>query len=393
MRILTVLTYYRPHTSGLTIYAERLARALVFKGHEVTILTSQFAADQPRHSLEHGVRVVRVPVAFRLGKGVLMPRFPWTAFRLMDEHDIVHLHLPQLDGAAVALLARLKRKPVVSTYHCDLNLPAGLGNRMTGMVMRWANNTAGRCSHRVAAYTDDFAEHSPFLRRFRSKRRIILPPVELPTSPPATMAAVASANNPDNRRPVIGMATRFATEKGIEVLLAALPRVLKQFPQALVWFAGQHEGVWGEEKYRARLNKQIEKFQQAGAWKFLGTLPPEQLAAFYSCLDVLVVPSLNLTETFGLVQIEAMLHGTPVIASNLPGVRQPVQMSGMGMVIPIGDAESLANAIGEVCNQPKSNYSSHLDLAKEFSPQTNAERYIHIYRELTDKQPAVAAIQ
>ena len=62
MRILTVLTYYRPHTSGLTIYAERLAKALAKRGHQVTVLTSQFDKSTPLEEEQDGVRIRRVPV-------------------------------------------------------------------------------------------------------------------------------------------------------------------------------------------------------------------------------------------------------------------------------------------------------------------------------------------
>lgn len=61
MKILQVLTYYRPHISGLTIYVERLSKALVAQGHEVTVLTSQAEKDWPREEMRDGVRVVRVP--------------------------------------------------------------------------------------------------------------------------------------------------------------------------------------------------------------------------------------------------------------------------------------------------------------------------------------------
>ncbi|MGZ6347894.1 MAG: glycosyltransferase, partial [Anaerolineales bacterium] len=70
MRILTVLTYYRPHTSGLTIYAERLARAFAKKGHQVTVMTTQYDKSLPLEEMMDGVRVVRVPVALRISKGV-----------------------------------------------------------------------------------------------------------------------------------------------------------------------------------------------------------------------------------------------------------------------------------------------------------------------------------
>jgi len=65
MKILTVLTYYRPHTSGLTIYVERLARTLVKRGHQVTVLTSQYEPQLAPEEFIDGVRIVRAPVLLR----------------------------------------------------------------------------------------------------------------------------------------------------------------------------------------------------------------------------------------------------------------------------------------------------------------------------------------
>ena len=76
MKILFILTYYRPHVSGLTIYVERLAKVLAERGHTVTVLTSHYTKDLPNEEQMDGVRVVRVPVAFRFNKGVVMPAFP-----------------------------------------------------------------------------------------------------------------------------------------------------------------------------------------------------------------------------------------------------------------------------------------------------------------------------
>ncbi|MBX3004018.1 MAG: glycosyltransferase, partial [Anaerolineales bacterium] len=102
MRILTVLTYYRPHTSGLTIYAERLAKALVQRGHEVTVLTSQFEKDLPLEEMQDGVRIRRVPVALRISKGVIMPSLGRLAWQETRKHDALLLHLPQFDAAGLA---------------------------------------------------------------------------------------------------------------------------------------------------------------------------------------------------------------------------------------------------------------------------------------------------
>jgi len=385
MRILTVLTYYRPHTSGLTIYVERLSRALAQRGHQVTVLTSQFEKSLLREETCNGVRILRAPVLFRVSKGVIMPTFGLLAWKLALQHDVIHLHLPQFDAAGVALRGRILRKPTVITYHCDLLLPRGWFNRVVNHVVLLMNNLAGLFTHCITAYTEDFARHSPYLQRFADKVRVILPPVELPPADPERVAAFLAEHNPQGKRPVIGMATRFASEKGVEILLDALPTVLERLPDATVLYAGQYQDVLGEEAYFDRLYPRIQEYQARGQWKFLGVLDPVEMASFYPNLDMLVVPSLNSTETFGLVQIEAMLHGVPTVASDLPGVRQPPQMTGMGEVIPIGDAGALAEAIICIASHPERYTGDPEAVARTFDPQTNAAAYENLYQELMDE--------
>lgn len=378
MRILVVLTYYRPHTSGLTIYAERLARGLAARGHQVTVLTSRFDRSCALDTLEDGVRVVRAPVLFRVSKGVIMPTFGWLATRLVREHDVISLHLPQFDAAGVAARGRLMSKPSVLTYHCDLKLPPGLFNLAVNQVVHGMNRLAGLLADRVVAYTQDFADHSPFLRTFHRKIEVIPPPVELPEVGPGPVAAFAKMHNLDGARPVIGMAARLAAEKGVEVLLNALPRVLEVYPGARVFFAGQYRDVLGEDAYVRRLEPLLRQHEER--WQFLGVLNPLQMAAFYPNLDVVVVPSLNSTETFGLVQVEAMLCGVPSVASELPGVRQPVLQTGMGEVVPVGDSGALASAILRVVN--KENQQKYIRPQHEVSTRFSTERTVAGYEAL-----------
>jgi glycosyltransferase involved in cell wall biosynthesis len=383
MRILFVLTYYRPHVSGLTIYVERLARELARRGHAVTVLTSQYEKQLPRQETVDGVHVVRAPVLLRVSKGVIMPTFGLLATQLVRQHDVISLHLPQFDAAGVALRGRLLKKPTTLTYHCDLRLPPSLFNRVVNQVVHVMNDLAGRLADTVVAYTQDFADHSPFLTRFAHKVRVIPPPVEVPATTPDAVQAFAERFNLDSHR-VIGFVARLATEKGVEILLHALPRVLEVYPQTRVLFAGQYQNVLGEEAYARRLEPLLR--QHADRWDFLGVLSSEELAAFYPNCDLVVLPSLNSTETFGLVQVEAMLCGTPSIASNLPGVRQPVIQTGMGRVVPIGDAEGLAEAIIEVLRDRSAYVRPRQEIAGRFSTARTADGYEALFEELLQEK-------
>jgi len=382
MKILAVLTYYRPHTSGLTIYAERLARAFVKRGHQVTVMTTQYDPSLALAEIMDGVKVIRVPVVARVSKGVLAPTFGFVATKLVAQHDVVQLHLPQFDAPGVALRARLFGKPVVLTYHCDLLLPRTWFNRFVNLVVDFQNNTAGLLANQIVTYTRDYADASPYLSRFASKLTPILPPVELPAPLPEAVAAFAREHRVDERKPVIGMAARLAAEKGVEVLLDALPIILKKYPKAQVLFAGTHQNVMGEQAYSDRLMPRIREYEIKEHWTFLGNLDPVQMAAFYPNLDVLTVPSLNSTEAFGLVQIEAMLNGVPCVPSALPGVRRPVQMHNMGIVSEIGNANSLADALLKVLDEPEKYRGDVAALKRIYNPDAVAQEYEKLFEKI-----------
>jgi glycosyltransferase involved in cell wall biosynthesis len=386
MRILIVLTYYRPHTSGLTIYAERLARAFAKRGHQVTMMTTRYEKSLPREEMMDGVRVIRVPVALRISKGVIAPTFGLVATRLVARNDVIQLHLPQFDAPGVALRARLFGKPVILTYHCDLLLPPGIFNRFVNLVVQIQNNLAALLADHLVTYTQDYADNSAYLSRYRRKLTPLLPPVVIPPAEPGDVETFAGTYQTRQRHPVIGMVTRFAAEKGVEVLLDALPVVLEKYPQAQVLFAGQYQNVMGEQAYADRLMPRIEKYDEMGCWKFLGNLSQKQLAAFYPNMDVLVVPSLNSTEAFGLVQVEAMMNNVPCVASALPGVRRPVQMHNMGKVVPIGDSAALAEALLAIFAEKEKYRCDTAALARKYDPDTVADEYEKLFEQLLNKK-------
>jgi glycosyltransferase involved in cell wall biosynthesis len=379
MKILVALTYYRPHISGLTIYVERAARALAARGHEVLVLTSRYDRRLPLEEVRDGVRIRRVPVLMRVSKGVIMPTIGWWATRLARWADVLWLHLPQFDAAGIALRGRLFRKPVVLTYHCDVTLPPGWLNRVANQVVHLMDHLAARLADVIVSYTEDYARHSPYLSRYLAKVRVIPPPVEIPVPDPERVAAFRARWGLEGQV-VIGMAARLAAEKGVEYLLEALPHILAVYPNARVLFAGPYRNVLGEEAYARRLAPLFERYRDH--WTFVGVLEPEEMAAFYASCDVVVLPSWNATESFGLVQVEAMLCGTPVVASDLPGVRVPTQTTGMGLTFPPRDSRALARAILRVLAERPAFCRPREWVAQHYNTERTAAAYEALFEEL-----------
>jgi glycosyltransferase involved in cell wall biosynthesis len=341
------------------------------------VLTSRFSNRLPFRELRDGVQIVRPHVVMHISKGVVMPSMALWGARLARQSDVVHLHLPQLDAAPIALACRLMGIPLVATYHCDMLLPAGLVNSLANGASNLANHIAGRLAKLLVHNTRDYAESSVFLKHYLSKVHPILPPVEVAPAAEADFAALRdrAAIQPGQR--IIGMAGRLATEKGAEYLAEALPRVLQKHPTVRVLYAGEYQNVFGEQPYAQRLAPIIE---QLGAhWIFLGSLTDAQQTAFYRLCEVTVLPSINSTESYGLVQVESMACGTPVIASDLPGMRVPVQMTGMGRLFPPADAPALAEALIDILDHPEQYHSRADDLIQRSTPDYVAVEYEKVF--------------
>jgi glycosyltransferase involved in cell wall biosynthesis len=372
MRILIALTYYRPHVSGLTIYAERLARGLARRGHAVSVLTSRFAPGlAPRETVD-GVEIVRVPIATKLSKGVIMPRFAAYAADCIGRCDVVNIHMPQFEAALLAGLGRLARRGVVLTYQCDLRLPHGALNRIVEASLRPLNRLAAAAAHALVTTSEDYARHSPYLSRYARKLHAIAPPVDLP-EPSAVETERLVARWQLDRGVRIGFAARFAAEKGVEYLLRALPAVLEALPDARVVFTGAYKDTVGEEEYWQQLAPLLERYRDRLV--FLDLLPAAAMPSFYALCDVVAVTSLNSTEAFGMVQVEAMLCGTPVVATDLPGVREPVHRTGMGRIVAARDPAALGAALIEVVRQRSHYVRPRAEVAAAFDLERSLTEY------------------
>ena len=224
-------------------------------------------------------------------------------------------------------------------------------------------------------HTADNAANSLLLRTFHRKVKVIPPPVEVASVLPNEVREFTKRWSLGDRQ-VIGMASRFAAEKGVEILLGALPIVLEAFPDAVVLFAGEHLDVVGESGYQHKLAPMLRVHPR---WIDVGYLTEEELACFYASCSLTVLPSLNTTEAFGMVQVEGMLCGAPAVVSDLPGVRVPVQQTGMGLIVPVGDERALARAIIRVLEDRESFVRPRAVIEAQFSTEATVTAYERLY--------------
>ncbi len=376
LKILICMLYYFPHRTGMQLYIQRVSEALVARGHQVTILTAKHRPELAAEETINGVRVVRLwapPIP--ISRGMIMPEYPLTAARLIAEHDIVSIHSPMLESALVVALADLLGKKVVITHHGDLILPQGLMNRViqTGMfaLYRFAASRAAS----IVGYSQDYADHSYYLLPFRDKVSVIYPPVHMP-APNPQRAEELRAEWSHQGGPVIGFAGRFVEEKRPDLLIRSLDIINQKYPNARIVFAGEYnikyENTW------EHLQPVVRKYKDQLI--FLGMLDDMQVMAdFFAACDVLALTSDS--ECFALVQVEAMLSGTPVVMTNTPGGRVPVQVTGMGRLVPPGDVEAIGAAVVDIIEHPETYRRSREQITEIFSFEETVNRYEHIFRE------------
>lgn len=377
LRVLTVLTYYDPHWTGLTAFAKRIAEGLVDGGAEVTVLTSRYDPALLGREVIAGVDVHRLRTAGRVSRTMLMPGFPGALWRLVRDHDVVHLHSPMAEAGLVRWACRAARRPLVVTHQGDVVMPSGPFNQAVQRVMRRTLAATFRAADRVVTHNEDYVASS--LTAVAGERALaIAPPVVFPAALPGAAADLRRRLGIGDR-PVVGFAGRWVEEKGFDVLLRAAPRVLAQRPDAVFAFAGERAVAY--ERFSERCAPLVDvlgtSFIDLGLLRDRG-----ELAAFYAAADVFVLPSR--TDCHASVQLEALLCGTPVVATDIPGARSVIRATGAGVLAPPEDPAALADAILDVLDDPDAFAEPVADIPARYESTVAVKRYRELLDEVVD---------
>ncbi|TVY09777.1 glycosyltransferase family 4 protein [Paenibacillus cremeus] len=368
MKILIVLNYYWPYISGLSECARSLAEELA-KDHEVTILTAKHNKELNDKEIINGVHIIRSSILTKISKGYISSDFIKKFINLQKNSDIINLHLPMMEAGLLSYLTN--RKKLIVTYQCDVNLSKSVLNKLIIAFMDLSSLLSFSRARSIVVSSLDYARNSRILPKFSEKW------VEIhPTSP--FYAKIETKNHMDvnNRSIAIGFCGRIVEEKGIDVLLKAAPQIKQLLPNVEFIIAGDYKSVAGGSVY--------DKLKNEIGWdetyvKFVGRLDENDLINFYKSIDVFVLPSINSLEAFGMVQVEAMLSGTPVVASNLPGVREIVNKTGMGKIVEPGDVLSLIDGIIQVINHKSDYVKENIQIEKFFGVSSAIKKYNTIF--------------
>ncbi len=334
MRILHLYKAYPPIKGGIENTVELLAESQVAAGHDVTVLVSA-GGWRPRVENLSGVRVVREPRLVELASTPLSPTLP---IRLLTERpDIAHVHSP-FPPAEVANLLFGQARRTVLTYHSDVVRQQHILRFYAPMLRR----VLGRAD-RIFPTSEPYMRRSPFLREVTDRCQVIHLGIRLEpfTHPDATTAARLrlrwSSDGQTSARPVVLFVGRLRAYKGLQYLLHAMTRV-----EANLVLVGD-----GPERHRLEeLSRHLNIQQRV---HFAGHLADEVLPAAYQAADLFVLPSHLPSEAFGLVMVEAMASGLPVVCTELgTGTSVVVRHGETGLVVPPADPEALAQALSRL---------------------------------------------
>lgn len=339
MRIVQVSPFFAPHTGGVESYVRNLAREFAREGHEVTVVTARYERRLPAEEISEGYRILRARTLFV----TLNTPFDPGMTRLLRhlDADVVHLHYPPPLTSYFATRGLAHRQtPVVMTYHCDLELPGGVGRFVAGAYQRFFLPPTLRRVDRVVVHTRSYGATSAMLR---GRDLTVIPSVvDLDRFRPGLDARRLRRELHLEGKRVLAFTGRLVPHKGVNVILEALA----DLPTDVVLL------VIGAGPRLPSLVGLARRLDVEARVRFCPAVSDEELPLYLALADVFVFPSQNRLEGFGLAVAEAMAIGLPVVVADLPGVREVIEPGVEGLLAEPLIASDVAAKVRAILDDP-----------------------------------------
>lgn len=373
MKIVQLTPYFYPHLGGVESHVLELSKQLIKKGHEVLVVTTKLEGTKKRSVVE-GVPVKRVePLTIKFST----PIIPDLSKSLMKEDfDILHSHSPPPMMSFFGLRsAKKKDVPFVLTYHCDLEIPYIFGPFIVSLYKRTMGTYTVSQADKIITTTSTYGATSRVV--WQEDADIIPNAVDTHRFNPNNDGEwVREKLGLDEHEKLVMYVGRIVYHKGLEYFVRSAKHLGPNVKHLLV----------GTGDFRPELERIIEEEDIEDKVLFAGRVPNEDLPDYYDAADVFVLPSVSRLEAFGIVALEAMASGTPVIVSDIPGVREVIVEGKHGLLSEPMNPEDLAEKIRTILTNPqlaeKMGKNGRKRVVKNFTWEKVADDIMDVYESL-----------
>jgi glycosyltransferase involved in cell wall biosynthesis len=365
LRVLQVGKFYPPHMGGIETYLQGLCGAL--RPHaDVRVIVSS----ENRNTVEEIVDSVPVARLSTLLTAFATSISPAMVSRIRNSGaDLVHVHVPN-PAAVLAYLASGYRGPLVVTYHSDT-----VKQKILGRIFEPFLNAALRKSAAIIATSPNYLATSPVLQAFRERCHVIPYGIDTTQFEQCDPEAVRKIRERFGQRLVISVG-RLVYYKGFDVLIRAMASVRGKLV------------IVGDGPLRGELESLATQLGVAEKVIFAGEINNAEVMAYYHAADLFALASVARSEAFGIVQIEAMAAGLPVVNTKLDSGVPFVSLDGeTGLTVPPSDPAALAVALNRLLDDDGLRQSlgqaGVRRARQEFTLDTMLRRTLQLYESVT----------
>ena len=367
MKILELGKFYPPVRGGIETLLKSMCEGFIRKGAEVECVVANDRAQTVEERI-NGVLVRRVRSFGTVLSTSICPGY--TRAARASNARIWHTHFPN-PLADFAIFRAPPEGRIVVTYHSDIVRQSG--------VMKFYGRLLEKCLDRADKIVVASPRHIEFSKWLqpRSQKCVVIPfGIDRTRFVKAQLLPSSAPQN--SRRPILLTVGRLVGYKGHRWLIEAMKNV-----NATLW-------IIGTGPLENELRTQSAALGMSSRVHFLGNVSDEELPAYYQACDVFVLPSITPNEAFGLVQLEAMACGKPVISCDLKsGVPWVNQHEVTGLVAPPQDVSALGKAIQELGTDhalaQKFGTAGLARVENEFTEERMIDRYFALFEELSSR--------
>lgn len=366
MNVLEVSKFYYPEYGGLESVVQTAAEGMSARGHDVRVLATVPRGRGHKHTVS-GIPVTKTSSLGQFLSVPVAPTFPLRLRTAVRSANIVHYHLPNPLTVTSHFVAQ-PTASTVATYHSDIIRQSTALRAYQPLLERFLN--AIDC---LLVTSPRLLEHSSILNQYNKKCRVV--PLSVDTSVFGPPGSATESPSEDIDGPILLFVGKLRYYKGIKYLIKSMCRI----DATLV--------IIGEGERRNALETNAQELGVGERVRFLGHISEKKLHAWYDAADLFVLPSVEPSEAFGVVQLEAMAYGTPVINTNLPtGVPWVSKNEETGLTVPPRNPNALAEAISTLLadNERRDAYgqAAYERVCSKFSQNNRINNLKKIFKEL-----------